>query len=142
MSALIPLGFAVTQNFDLLGVARADLRTAAPLQPSARTDALAGEPFKIDARGSELADILALDADGEVLSPVLAEIEIDPPGPLTDSGNVAFDELLGVHQPAEIVRVGRIAHPIGGHGPEPAFGFARHSLAESSPTHARLSGKE
>ena len=127
--ALIPLGHAVFQNFDLLRMRRADLGTAAPLQPAPRTDAFAGESLEVDARGGERSDIFALNADREVFAPVRAEVEIDAAGPLADSGNAAFDQLEGVHEPPEVFRIGRIAHPIGGDGPEAAFGFPRRSLA-------------
>ena len=65
MPACILDGLTVFQNFDLLGIARADLGSAPPLQPAPRPNTRTDKASEIDASGRERSDIFSLDADGD-----------------------------------------------------------------------------
>jgi hypothetical protein len=82
-----------------------DHRPAAPFDPAAHPNPFAGKRLDVDTGRRERSNVLAVDADGEVAPPIVAEVEIDAPAALPHLGNGAFDELIRLGESAEPIDV-------------------------------------
>ena len=113
-----------------------DHRSVAPLDPATHADALAAKSFEVEAGRGERGSVLAVDADGEVAPPIVAEIEIDAPASLAYFGDGAFDELIGLGEAAEPIEIIGALDAIGGRAPNaetlrPRLVFAREKLRDT-----------
>jgi hypothetical protein len=82
-----------------------DHRSVAPLDPATHPHPFAGKPLEVDTGSRECTNVLAVDADGEVAPPIVAEVEIDAPAALAHLGDGAFDELIGLGDSAKPIDV-------------------------------------
>jgi hypothetical protein len=108
----------------------------APLQPLDPATQHAGKHLEVDAGSRERRNLLAVDADGGIAPPIVAEIEIDAPASLAYFGDGAFDELIGLGEAAEPMEIIGALDAIGSRAPNaetlrPRLVFAREKLRDT-----------
>lgn len=92
---------------------RGDQRPVPPLDPAPHPNPLPCKTLEVETRRLEGVQILSRNGDGEVAPPVFREVHIDPFAPFADRVNRTLDDLIGMREPAQALRIGRILHAIG-----------------------------
>jgi hypothetical protein len=109
-------------------------RTVPPLDPAPHP--LPGKCLHVHSGGGEGAHLLARDENGEIGSPVLGEVETDLATRLSHRRHDAFDELIGVLEPREMLDILRISDAVRRHAPHTEVLRARFRLTRQKFSYA------
>ena len=82
------------------------------LDPAPHPELLSGKRLWIDPSRLEGLAVLALHEDGEILAPILVEVEIEAAACLADLSHRAFDKLVAAGQPPEPLHIAGVEHAI------------------------------
>ena len=115
-----------------------DHRPVPPLEPPAHPELLSGERLWIDTGGLEGVAVLALDQHGEILPPILVEVEIDASRRFADLRHHAFDQLVAAGEAPEALDIVGGKHAVGPRPPNPLALCPRLGLAGEQLAYAGM----